>query len=203
MFEEKYLAAMKRMDEKLALLNREQAVNRKGIFRDGKTFSNQEKITTQGNMRLIETSSSLMIPVEFLEILKKKLKQYKGIKLYLHYLIRKYDIHIMNGLIPQHSNVTTRYQDKDQDLKKVGIRPWEADWAELQILRSSLGMSMSAIFVYLLKADSVDFAKTVSEYLVKAGIPTLPKIDLFAELRLEDEKCFFSRVLRFQELGYT
>ena len=203
MFEEKYLAAMKRMDEKLALLNAEEEVNRKGIFRDGKTFSNQEKIVTQGNMRLIEVSSSLMVPDHFIEMLKKKLKKYKGIKLYLHYLIRKYDIHIINGLIPQYSNVTTKYQDKDQNLHKIGVRPFGSDWAEMQLLRSSLGMSMSAIFVYLLKADSVDFAKTVSEYLVKAGIPTLPKIDLFAELRLEGEKFFFSRVLRFQESGYT
>jgi len=202
MFEEKYLAAMKRMDEKLARLNAEEEVNRKGIFRDGKTFSKTEKSVSEGNMGLIEISSSLMVPDHFVEMLKKKLKKYKGIKLYLHYLIRKYDIHIINGLIPQYSNVTTKYQDKDQNLHKLGIRPWGSDWAEMQILRSSLGISMSAIFVYLLKADSVDFAKTVSEFLVKAGIPTLPKVDLFAELRLDGEKSFFSRVLRYQKNSY-
>lgn len=203
MFEEKYLAAMKRMDEKLTLLNAEEEVNRNGIFKDGKTFSKRENFVTEDNMGLIEISSSLMVPDNFMEILKKKLKKYKGIKLYLHYLVRKYDIHIINGLLPQYSNVTTKYQDKDQNLHKIGIRPLGSDWAEMQLLRSSLGMSMSAIFVYLLKADSVEFAKTVSEYLVKAGIPTLPKIDLFGEIKLESEKSLFSRVLRFQESGYT
>ena len=202
MFAEKYLAAMKRMDEKLALLNREEEVNRKGIFRDGKTFCKTEKFATEDNMGLIEVSSSLMVPNHFMEMLKKKLKKYKGIKLYLHYLIRKYDIHIINGLIPQYSNVTTKYQDKDQNLHKIGVRPFGSDWAEMQLLRSSLGMSMSAIFVYLLKADSVDFAKTVSEYLVKAGIPTLPNLNLFGEIRLEQNKSYFSRVLRYQESGY-
>lgn len=202
MLEEKYLAAMKKMDEKLAFLVAKEKVNRKGIFKDGKTFSNQEKIAQEANTQFIETSSSLMVPTEFMEILKKKLKRYKGMKLYLHYLIRNYNIHIINGLIPQYSNVTTKYQDKDQSLKKLGIRPFSSDWAELQILRSALGLSMSAIFVYLLKADSIDFAKNVSEYLVKAGIPTIPNIDLFGEVHLTVEKSFWSRVLRYQESGY-
>ena len=165
MKEDKLEEVLKRVDEKLKSLKEEETVNKKGIFRDGKTFSNQENVSTEPNARLIEVSSSLVIPKIYSEVLKKKLKKYKGFKLYLHYLLRKYDIHIVNGLIPNYSNVTTKYQDKDLELLKVGIRPWGSDWGELQLLRCSHGVSMSAIFVYLLKADSLDFAKTVSEFL--------------------------------------
>jgi hypothetical protein len=203
MNEGKYLELMAKMEEKLKSINAEEEVNRKGIFKDGKTFSNLERVATQSNVRLIEISSSLMIPLEWQGILKKKLKKYKGFKLYLHHLISRYEIHIINGLIPNYSNVTTKYQEKDQGLIKVGIRPWGSDWAELQLLRCSHGLSMSAIFVYLLKADSLDFAKTVSEYLVKAGIPSIPNLDLFGEMHLENGKFFFSKVFRYHENIYS
>ena len=202
MKEDKLEEVLKRVDEKLKSLKEEETVNKKGIFRDGKTFSNQENVSTEPNARLIEVSSSLMIPKIYSEVLKKKLKKYKGFKLYLHYLLRKYDIHIVNGLIPNYSNVTTKYQEKDQELLKVGIRPWGSDWGELQLLRCSHGVSMSAIFVYLLKADSLDFAKTVSEFLVKAGIPSLPSLDFYGEIRLENRKFYFRRVFRYQESIY-
>ena len=202
MFEEKYTATKNRIQKKLDFLNAEEEVNRNGIFKDGKTFCIQEKCVIERDMELIEISSSLMIPDHLINMLTKKLKKHNGIKLYLHYLIQKYDIHIVNGLIPQYSNVTTKYQDKDQNLRKIGIRPLGSDWAEMHILRSSLGMSMSAIFVYLLKADSVEFAKTVTEFLVTAGIPTLPNINLYGEIRLEHTKSYFSRILQYQESGY-
>ena len=185
MKEDKLEEVLKRVDEKLKSLKEEETVNKKGIFRDGKTFSNQENVSTEPNARLIEVSSSLVIPKIYSEVLKKKLKKYKGFKLYLHY-----------------SNVTTKYQDKDLELLKVGIRPWGSDWGELQLLRCSHGVSMSAIFVYLLKADSLDFAKTVSEFLVKAGIPSLPNLDFYGEIRLEQKKFFFRRVFKYQESIY-
>jgi len=203
MNENMYLAAMKRMDEKMALLKAEEEVNRKGLFRDEKIFNKTERIAICSDVRLFEISSSLMIPVCFLEELRKKLKKYKGFKLYLHYLLERYKIHIVNGLIPHYSNVTTKYQDEGVELKKVGIRPWGSDWAMLQILRSSHGMSMSAIFVYLLKIDCLDFAKTISEYLVKAGIPSIPKLDILGEMHLDGTGFFFYRVFKYQEDIYT
>ncbi len=203
MSEKKYLELIAKMEEKLKSIKAEEEINQKGIFRDGKTFSNQERVTTLSNVRLIEISSSLMIPLELLGVLKQKLKKHKGFKLYLHHLISRYEIHIMNGIIPNYSNVTTKYQEKDQCLVKVGIRPWGSDWAELQLLRCSNGLSMSGIFVYLLKADSLDFAKAVSEYLIKAGIPSIPNLDLFGEMRLENRKFFFSRVFRYHENIYS
>lgn len=199
MNEETYLAAMKRMDEKIAFLKAEEAVNHKGLFRDEKIFNTPESVATCSDVRLFEISSSLMIPVCFLEDLKNKLKKYKGFKLYLHYLLKRYKIHIANGLIPQYSNVTTKYQDEEIELKKVGIRPWGSDWAMLQLLRVSHGMSMSAIFVYLLKIDCLDFAKTVSEYLVKAGIPNIPNLDFLGEIKLGGRGFFFYRVFKYQE----
>lgn len=203
MKENKIEEVIRRVDEKIKMKREEDRVNAMGIFKDGKTISNQEFVSTESNARLIEVSSSLMVPKIYIEILKKKLKKYKGFKLYLHYLLSKYDIHIANGIIPNYSNVTTKYQDKDQDLIKVGIRPWGSDWGELQLLRCSHGVSMSAIFVYLLKADSHDFAKTVLEFLVKAGIPSLPSLNFFGEIHLEHKKFFFRRVFRYQESIYN
>lgn len=194
-----YLEAMKRMDEKLTLFTREAEVNRKGLSEDGNTFYNSERENVCKDVRLIEISSSLMIPVSLVETLHIKLKKYKGLKLYLHYLLERYKIHIANGLIPHYTNVTTKYQDEDVELKKFGIRPWGSDWAELQILRVSHGLSMSAIFVYLLKVDCLDFAKTVTEYLVKAGIPSIPILEFSGEMHLLNKGFFFYRIFRYQE----
>ncbi len=202
MNEERYLELLSAMDEKLKSFKAEEEVNRNGIFKDGKIFCNEERVAAQSNVRILEISSSLMIPQEWLGVLKNKLKKHKGLKYYLHYLIKRYDIHIVNGLIPNYSNVNTKYQEKDLELRKIGIRSWGSDWAELQLLRCSHGLSMSAIFVYLLKADSLDFAKTVSEYLVKAGIPSIPNLNFLGEIRLENEKFKFNRVFRYYESIY-
>ena len=121
MKEDKLEEVLKRVDEKLKSLKEEETVNKKGIFRDGKTFSNQENVSTEPNARLIEVSSSLVIPKIYSEVLKKKLKKYKGFKLYLHYLLRKYDIHIVNGLIPNYSNVTTNIRIRIWNCSRSGF----------------------------------------------------------------------------------
>lgn len=185
--------------DELEFYNAQESINKKGLFANGNTFCKDKKILTSKDMCLIEISSSLMIPENFLSVLKTKLKKYKSIGAYLNYLLRSNKIHIVNGLLPSYCNVTTKYQEKDQNLKKVGIRALGSDWAEMQILRTSHGLSMSAIFVFLLKADFVEFARSVSEFLVNAGIPTILHIDLSGELHLEYERFYFSRVFQFKE----
>ncbi len=198
----KLLESIRKMEEKLAFLKKAESVNKVGLFCDGKTFSNQERVNFENDLWLIEISSSLMIPESYLPLLKKKSKKFKSLANYLHFLVVNYKIHIANGIIPSYKNVTTKYQDKDLDLKKVGIRAKGCDWAELQLLRCSHGMSMSAIFVYLLRIDSVEFAEALSVMLVDAGIPNRPRLDFFGELRLEHQDSVFSRVFRYQEGNY-
>lgn len=196
------LESIRRMQIKMDFYRKAESVNKKGLFHDGKTFSNFEKVNFENDLWLIEISSSLMIPTHYLPLLKKKTKKFKSLANYLHFLVENYKIHIANGIIPSYKSVTTKYQDKNLDLKKVGIRAKGCDWAELQLLRCSHGMSMSAIFVYLLTIDSVEFAKNLSEMLVNAGIPNLPNIDFFGELHLERQNSIFSRVFRYREGAY-
>ena len=199
MNQNKISAVLERAQKKVEFYTKQEAINKKGLFSDGNTFSNNQRIHKSKDMWFIEISSSLMIPENFLPLLKKKIKKYKSIAGYLSYLLRSNKIHIVNGLIPSYNNVNTKYQEKDQNLKKVGIRAKGSDWGEMQLLRVSHGLSMSAIFVFLLKADSVELAKTVSEFLVGAGIPTILRIDFSGEIHLEGDRFFFGRIFQYEE----
>ncbi|HMV44536.1 MAG TPA: DUF1564 family protein, partial [Leptospiraceae bacterium] len=108
-----------------------------------KIFSNPQISFPCENLKLADFSSTLLIPEKYFSLLQSKINQHKGVRSYVAYLLSKYQIFIANGMIPGYSNVTTKYQDKGQNLDKVAFRPRPEDWAELKLYRVSFGMSIS------------------------------------------------------------
>ncbi|HNE09567.1 MAG TPA: DUF1564 family protein, partial [Leptospiraceae bacterium] len=101
-----------------------------------------------------------------------------------------------------YSNITTKYQEKGQNLHKISFRPKPEDWAELKLYRISFGMSISAFIVYLLIADSVDLAETFSDYLEGVGILSIPKFDLIAKVYLFDNATYYTTIFQFHRGKY-
>ncbi|HMV43000.1 MAG TPA: DUF1564 family protein [Leptospiraceae bacterium] len=163
------------------------------------TFSQSTISFPRSNFQLSDFSSTLLIPEKYLSTLQLKLIQHKGLRSYVAYLLSKYQLFIANGLIPGYSNVTTKYQDKGQNLQKFAFRPRPEDWAELKLYRISFGMSISAFFIYLLLADSVDLAKATSDYLEGVGISMIPNFDLSAKVFLWNKRTYYTTLFHFRK----
>ena len=160
---------------------------------------NSRVSSEEENYKGSDIRSSILIPEKYLSLFYVKVREHRGVRAYIVYLLSKYRIHISNGLVPAYSNLTTKYQEKGQDLKKIGFRPNPADWAELKLYRVSFGMSISAFLIYLLIADSTDFAQTLSYFLWTVGIPATPSLDLAAKLYLCHNRDYYSAVFQFRE----
>lgn len=179
-------------------LNPRNFFSKKG-YRNGISFSNQKFSFPRENFLSADFSSTLLIPEIYLPIFQSKILQYKGVSRYISYLLEKYQIYIANGLIPSYSTVTTKYQAKGQNLQKIAFRPNPADWTELKLYRIAFGMSISAFLVYLVIADSIDFAETFSPYLKSVGISNTPKFDLVAKVFLLNKRSDYTIIYQHRK----
>lgn len=168
-------------------------------YENGKTVTNRKISFPKENYKGSDIRSSILIPEKYLSLFYTKVREHRGVRAYIVYLLSKYRIHISNGIVPAYSNLTTKYQEKGQALKKIGFRPNPADWAELKLYRVSFGMSISAFLIYLLIADSTDFAQTLSYFLWTVGIPATSSLDLAAKLYLCHNRDYYSAVFRFRQ----
>ncbi|HMV43103.1 MAG TPA: DUF1564 family protein [Leptospiraceae bacterium] len=166
------------------------------------SISKTKFFSQTNNLDLAEFSSTVLIPIQYFDLFSRKIQKHKGIRSYIHYLLIKYKLHIANGLVPSYSKVTTKYQEKGQELQKVAFRPKPEDWAELKLYRISFGMSISAFLVYLLIADSVDFAETLSDYLTGVGITTTPNFNLTAKVYLWNERTYYATIFQYRNIPY-
>ncbi|HMV42514.1 MAG TPA: DUF1564 family protein [Leptospiraceae bacterium] len=164
-----------------------------------KSFSTQKISFPRDHFTFSEFSSTLLIPEKYMSLFQKKIVLHKGIRSYVAYLLKKYKLYIANGLVPGYSNVTTKYQEKGQNLHKIAFRPNPEDWAELKLYRVSFGMSISAFFVYLVIADSVELAETLSDYLTRVGISVVPNFDLIAKVYLWQKRSFYTTIFQYRE----
>jgi len=177
-----------------------------GIYANGYEHGINVSTNTQRFPReknpFTEIHSTLLIPEKYYKKFMEKVALHQGVRAYISHLLFKYKIHIANGMIPSYSNYTTKYQEKNQNLIKVAFRPILDDWAELKLYRVSFGMSISAILVYLLIADFVDFAQKVSYFLVAVGIPLSPNLDLWAKVYLSRKNSHYSTVFQYRNSQY-
>lgn len=165
-------------------------------------FSNQRIFFPRKNLAMSEFSSTILIPDKYCDVFYKKIIQHKGLRSYIAYLLSKYQLPIANGLIPSYSQITTKYQEKGQNLHKFAFRPRPEDWAELKLYRVAFGMSISAFLVYLVIADSVDFAETISNYLEIVGISLFPNWDLSAKVYLCNKKSNYTIIFQYRKDKY-
>lgn len=167
-----------------------------------KIISNQKLYFPRNYCQESDFNSTLLIPEKYIAIFYQKISSHKGVRAYIAYLLKKYQIHIANGLIPGYSKVTTKYQEKGQNLQRIAFRPKPEDWAELKLYRVSFGMSISAFVVYLVIADSVDFAETFSNYLASVGISPIPQFDLFAKVQLCNKRSDYTIIFQYRKSRY-
>ena len=151
------------------------------------------------NNPFTEVNSTLLIPEKYYEKFREKVVLYGGVRAYVAHLLFKYKLHIANGLVPAYYNHTTKYQEKNQNLIRVAFRPRLDDWAELKLYRVSFGMSISAFLVYLLIADFVDFAQTVSYFLGAVGISQSPDFDLSAKVYLSRKNSIYTVIFQYRK----
>ncbi|HNG98693.1 MAG TPA: DUF1564 family protein, partial [Leptospiraceae bacterium] len=170
--------------------------------KNASSISSQKIVFPHEDFKYSEFSSTLLIPERYYEIFRRGCWQHGGTRGYVAYLLYKYQLFIANGLVPGYSKVTTKYQEKGQNLHKVAFRPRPEDWAELKLYRVSFGMSISAFLVYLLIADSVDFAEAVSYYLTAVGISSIPNFDLCAKIFLTNNRSDYTIFFQFRKSKY-
>ena len=171
-------------------------------YKNGVTVSTNKKYYPREKNPFIEINSTLLIPEKYYLQFRQNIVRHGGVRAYVAYLLLKYKIHIANGLIPTYCNHTTKYQEKNQNLVKVAFRPNLDDWAELKLYRVCFGISISALIVYLLIADSVDFAERVSYYLGAVGIPQSPHLDLWAKVYLSRKNFHYTTVFQYRRSQY-
>lgn len=171
-------------------------------YENGVNASTNTKRFPREKNPFIEINSTLLIPEKYYQKFFDKVRAHQGVRAYVAYLLFKYKIHIANGMVPAFSNHTTKYQEKNQNLIKVAFRPNLDDWAELKLYRVSFGMSISAFLVYLLIADSVDFAEKLSYFLAAVGIPQSPHFDLCAKIYLSRKNSYYATVFQYRESCY-
>lgn len=172
-------------------------------YENGVNASSKTKRFIREKNPFIEINATLLIPEKYLEIFRTKIRLFKGVRPYVAYLLQKYKIHITAGwMVPSYQNHTTKYQEKNQNLTKIAFRPNLDDWAELKLYRVSFGMSISAFLVYLLIADSVDFAQKVSYFLATVGIPLSPDFNLCAKVYLSRKKPLYYTSFQYHQSQY-
>ena len=167
-------------------------------YENGVNISANTQYYPREKNQFIEVNSTLLIPEKYYKKFMEKVFLHKGVRAYVAHLLFKYKIHIANGLVPAYSNHTTKYQAKDQNLIRVAFRPNLDDWAELKLYRISFGMSISAFLVYLLIADFVEFAQTVSYFLAAVGISQSPQFDLWAKVYLSRKKSEYYTIFQYR-----
>lgn len=167
-----------------------------------KLYSNQKFAFPRKDYIYSEFSSTILIPDQYHQLFWEKCLAHGGVRQYIAYLLSKYQLYIANGLVPGYANLTTKYQEKGQNLHKIAFRPRPEDWAELKLYRVSFGMSISAFLVYLLIADSVDFAKASSHHLVAVGIPEISNFDLIAKIFLMNNRLNYTVIFQYRKSRY-
>ena len=133
----------------------------------------EKQILEIEDLKDVATSSTLLIPAEYLAELDAKIKEYGSLREYLTYLLTEYELFLKTKILPESNELKTIYQAKYQNLKRKDFRPEKKDWFLLKLYRVSLNYSISALFVFLLRLDLLGLARIVksSVNLVGATFP--------------------------------
>ena len=110
-----------------------------------------------------QNPASLLIPEKYLNDFFKRVKNYGGVRFYVHYLLNQNGNQLEN-ILPKQENLKVKYQEKNQNLKKINFRPKGQDWTKLKELRFTSKFSISGILVNLILTDIDKMNKNYSFY---------------------------------------
>lgn len=158
------------------------------------TFQNSNEFLLDEIDKRNHTVSTLLIPKElmpgFLFLIKKN---ESNVTLYLRNLLHMYRTLTHSGLIPIPIKVKTEYQEKDQNLHRVGFRPMNSDWIELGELALAFGKSRCWLFVHLLKLDILGLWYLLVQVGLNSAVPTSSSLELQVFRTLQRIKQGFAR----------
>jgi hypothetical protein len=158
------------------------------------TFYNKCKNLTED-----QHNSSLLIPAYLLDFWNEKTGDDEDSRRdYLHLLLKKYRFLIYNGILEKSETLMTKYQEKDQRLRKVAIRPYPEDWAELKQLKAFFNKSICMIAVFLIMLDSLGVAESIPEHLVSFGVPMQSHFRLYTKAILSMKNCIYYREMQYR-----
>lgn len=162
-----------------------------------KTFIEKNQKNLCRDLNEQSTHSTLLIPERYMEVFLGKLEENNlNVTGYLSLLLRRYRFFMRNGVIPKHEFLKTKYQEKLQNLKRIDFVPIAEDWAELKCLRAFFNRSMTWIFVYLLKLDSLELYKKLPKEYADFVLPILANFRIEVKAILSRKKMIYDRFLR-------
>lgn len=162
-----------------------------------KTFIEKNQMNPCRDLNEPCTHSTLLIPERYMELFLNKLEENNlNVTGYLSLLLRRYRFFVRNGVIPKHEFLKTKYQEKLQNLKRIDFVPIAEDWAELKCLRAFFNRSMTWIFVYLLKLDSLELYKKLPKKYVDFVLPILANFRIEVKAMLSRKRVVYDRFLR-------
>lgn len=158
------------------------------------TFNNSCKNFTEP-----QHSSTLLIPANLFEFWDSKTdKNENSRRDYLHLLLKKYRFLIYNGILDKCENLMTEYQEKDQNLQRVAIRPYPKDWAELKQFRVFFNKSICKIAVFLVMLDFLGVAEFLPKNLANFAVPTSSQFRLYTRTALSGKNALFHREMQYR-----
>ncbi len=158
------------------------------------TFYNECK-----NLKDDQHNSSLLIPADLLDFWNKRtMGDEDSRRDYLHLLLKKYRFLIYNGILEKRENLMTKYQEKDRGLRKLAIRPYPEDWAELKQLKAFFNKSICMIAVFLIMLDYLGVAESIPENLLSFGVPMQSQFRLYTKATLSRKNSFYDRQMQYR-----
>lgn len=143
------------------------------------TFQNEKKFLLTDLKGRDKTISTLLVPAYLINPLKEKIKEHGNLfPVYLRNLLWMFRSLTHSGMIHPPKKIKTEYQEEGLDLKRINLRPFNADWIELGELALAFGKSRCWIFVYLLELDILGLWDIFSESGISGAVPTKNKLRL-------------------------
>ncbi len=162
-----------------------------------KIIFNNKQTTEIDEKESVGTSSTLLIPEEYLFELNERIEDHGSLKDYLSYLLDKYELFLNTKIIPESTQLKTEYQANHLNLQRKDFRPHPKDWHLLKLYRVGLNYSISALFVFLLRLDLLGLARTVGSFLDTVGAPFPSPVFQHGGISIKANQSLLCRIFQF------
>ena len=104
---------------------------------------------------------TFLVPRELEDFLRRRRDDHRWVIVYLTYLLGQVGRYQAGGRLPIVERVTRKYQADDPSLQRWHVRVPAELWTELRCLAGACGVTMSHMFVILIRLDKEDLEKPV------------------------------------------
>ena len=134
--------------------------------------------------KIAKYPSSLLVPEKVLSQSRLIEKRFGGFRNFLkHAVVSK---HWIYGLLPRLDEARILYQEKGQNLKKIGFRPYDGDWERFRLLAMKQRVSMTRLFILLVLYWDSD----------SGGVPTKPPVIVIKQSLATTNSFIYLRINR-------